>query len=213
IEMDWVNTALANVEEEAPYILMVYVRGTSLQLISGSDVPAEAMITHAGGIDAGTDIGVSGYTPLNAELVLTSFPDYVLLMRDGVDSAGGLDFIKKLPGISQVPAGQNNQFIVIDDMFLLGMSTRTGYSLLNLAKNFFPTMTWELNVDYPYSFTDATGQEVVIEQEPAIIVTSDSLFNIVQNLGYHPLRIENMIPEGLVLATMNDDWQSLRDNG
>lgn len=214
-EIDWVNTALANVVEPDPYVLMVYVRGVRLQLISGKDVPAEAMITTAGGIDAGADIGIEGYTTLNAELILTAFPDHILLMQDGVDSAGGLDTVRAIQGVSQVPAGENDSFIVVDDMFLLGMSTRTGQSLLTLAKTFHPSMTWELAVAYPYNITDATGTELTVDSAMPLLVTNAELFDLAQQLGYHPVRLESQSTDAgnLILATVDDDWQTWRDGG
>jgi iron complex transport system substrate-binding protein len=212
-EIDWVKTALANTSEPSPYVLMVYLRGTRLQLISGKGVPAEAMITSAGAIDAGADVGVVGYTTLNAELILTAYPDYILLMQGGVESAGGLDTVRKIQGISQVPAGQNENFLILDDMYLLGMSTRTGRALLDLAHTFHPSMTWEVTVNYPYTVTDATGLDITIESGISFVAASNELFDLVQQLGYHPLRLADRTGDSLVLATLNDNWTGLRESG
>lgn len=212
VELDWVNTAIANVEE-TPYVLMVYVRGTRLQLISGEGVPAYTMITSVGAIDAAADIGVVGYTTLNAELILTAYPDHVLLMQGGVESFGGLDDIKKIQGMSQTPAGENDSFIVFDDQFLLGMSTRTGQALIELASIFHPSMTWEVDVNYPYTITDATDTEIMVESTPSVAVTNDQLFDVVQQLGYHPLRLEDREADSLIIATPADDWETLRNDG
>jgi ABC-type Fe3+-hydroxamate transport system substrate-binding protein len=212
VELDWVKTAIANVQE-TPYVMMVYVRGTRLQLISGNAVPAHTMITNVGAIDAAADIGVVGYTTLNAELILTAYPDYVLLMQGGVDSFGGLDEIKKIQGMSQTPAGENDDYIVFDDQFLLGMSMRTGQALLELANILHPSMTWEIAVNYPYTITDATGTEITIENASDIAVTDDQLFDVVQQLGYHPLRLDNSQADNLIIATQSDDWENLRKDG
>ncbi|MCB9435585.1 MAG: ABC transporter substrate-binding protein [Anaerolineales bacterium] len=212
-EIGWTATALSNITDEPPYVLMVYVRGTRLQLISGEGVPANDMIEAAGGIDAAADIGVNGYTTLNAELILTSYPDIILLMQGGVESAGGMETIYDIQGIAQTPAGQNDRFLVYDDMYLLGMSTRTGSMLLDLAHNFHPSMTWELQVQYPYTLTDATDVTITVDAEYPIATTNDELFDVVQQLGYHPLRFETRTPKSIVVATLDDEWMALREDG
>lgn len=214
VEIDWTTTALANVTEEQPYVLMVYVRGIRLQLISGAGVPANTMIEAAGGIDAAADIGVNGYTTLNAELILTSYPDYILLMQGGVESAGGLEAIDDIQGVAQTPAGQNHRYLVFDDMYLLGMSTRTGQMLLELAHSFHPSMTWELQVAYPYTVQDITGTETTIENTRPVVTTTDELFDVVQQLGYHPLRFDAQTPDaGIIITTIAEDWPRLRAAG
>lgn len=210
-EIDWTATALANVTDQSPYVLMVYVRGSRLQLISGDGVPANEMIEAAGGIDAAADIGVNGYTTLNAELILTSYPDIILLMQGGVESAGGMESIYDIQGIAQTPAGQNDRFLVFDDMYLLGMSTRTGTMLLDLAHSFHPSMTWELEVTYPYTVIDATQTEITVESARPISTASDEIFDVVQQLGYHPLRFETRTPDSIIIATTSEDWMSLRE--
>ncbi len=212
VEIDWAKTAVSNVEE-TPYIMMVYVRGTRLQLISGSDVPAYTMITNVGAIDAAADIGVVGYTTLNAELILTAYPDHILLMQGGVESFGGVDEIKKIQGMSQTPAGENNSFIVFDDQYLLGMSMRTGKALIELASIIHPSMTWEVAVEYPYTMTDATQTEITIEDSMTIVAANDELFDVVQQLGYHPVRLDAMSEQNLIIATQTDDWETLRNEG
>jgi iron complex transport system substrate-binding protein len=211
VELDWINTSIANVEE-TPYMMMVYVRGTRLQLLSGEGVPAYTMITNVGAIDAAADIGVVGYTTLNAELILTAYPDYILLMQGGVDSFGGLDEVRKIQGMSQTPAGENDNFIVFDDQFLLGMSTRTGQALIELAAIIHPSMTWEVAVQYPYTITDATNTEITIESNVSVAVTNNQLFDVVQQLGYHPLRLDDVQAASLIIATPSDDWETLRND-
>ncbi len=212
-EIDWVTTALANVTDEDPYVLMIYVRGTRLQLVSGSEVPAYEMIIGAGAVDAAADIGVVGYTTLNAELILTSYPDIILLMEGGVESFGGLDAIYDIQGVSQTPAGENRNLVVMDDMYLLGMSTRTGQALLDLALLFHPSITWERHVSFPYTITDATGTEATVDQELTVVAANESLFNLIAELGYHPDSIDVLHEDSLIVATLDDDWEGWREAG
>lgn len=210
-EIDWVQTATANVEGQ-PYVLFLYFRGSRLQLVYGSKTPAQALIEGAGGIEAAGEIGIEGYIPLNAEILLTAYPDYVLLMQSGIDSAGGLDAARNLQGMSQTPAGENDQFLVYDDQYLLALSTRTGPMLLDLAAAIHPDMTWELEVTYPYIITDATGAELTIDSPANIAATPDLQVNVTA-LGFHTIDVTSATPDDVVVMLASEDWQMARDNG
>lgn len=210
-EIDWVRTATANIDTE-PYVIFLYLRGTRLQLVYGRNTPAEALIEGAGGIEAAGEIGVEGYIPLNNEIILTAYPDYVLLMQDSTESAGGLDIVRNLQGMDQTPAGRNNNFLLYDDLYLLGLSTRTGQMLLELAADIHPDMTWEVIVDYPYTITDATGETITI-YEPNEIATTPEFTENVTALGFHPISVDEATSSSLIVMQGNDDWQSLRANG
>lgn len=211
-EIQWAQTATANIETK-PYVLLLYFRGSRLQLVYGSNTPAEALIEGAGGIEAAGEIGVEGYIPLTTEILLTAFPDYVLLMESGVDSAGGLDVVRNLQGMSQTPAGQQDNFLVYDDQYLLALSTRTGQMLLDLAAQLHDDMTWELEVSYPYTYQDARGDLVAIEEAPGQVVASDEFFPIVQQLGFHPIILSDADEQGLYLVTAEDASQLEQQNG
>ncbi len=129
-EIDWVRTATANVTER-PYVLMLYFRGTRLQLVAGDNTPSQVIIEAAGAVDAAADIGIVGYVPLNPEILLTAYPDYILLMEGGIQGIGGLGAVRQVQGLSQTPAGENDRLLVFDDQYLLGMSTRTGQIMMD----------------------------------------------------------------------------------
>lgn len=209
-EIDWVRTATANVTEQ-PYVLMLYFRGTRLQLVAGEGTPSQLIIETAGGIDAAADIGIAGYVPLNPEILLTAYPDYVLLMEGGIEGIGGLEAVRQVQGISQTPAGENNRLLVFDDQYLLGMSTRTGQVMMDIAAILHPSMSWETKVAYPYSITDASGMNHTFEQEVPISATNQAIAQIVGRLGYHP--VDEFVADTLILATVDDDWISLRQSG
>lgn len=201
VEIDWVRTATANVSTR-PYVLFLYFRGSRLQLVYGANTPAEALIEGAGAIEAAGEIGVDGYIPLNTEILLTAYPDYILLMESGVEGAGGLAVVRDLQGMDQTPAGQNDAFLVYDDQFLLALSTRTGEMLLQLATDVHSDMTWELDVSYPYSFTDDLGITTTVESAD-YVAASPALFETVQALGFHPVAIGDPLAD-LVLVTTED---------
>ncbi|NDJ85612.1 MAG: ABC transporter substrate-binding protein [Chloroflexi bacterium] len=211
-EIDWVRTATSNVDQR-PYAMMLYFRGTRLQLVAGAGTPAQAIIQGAGAIDAASEIGVSGYIPLNPEILLTAYPDYVLLMEGGIEQIGGVEAIRNLQGMAQTPAGENDNFLVYDDQYLLGMATRTGQILMDLAAIFHPSMTWETEVEYPYTLTDATGTSITVQQPHPVTATDPAIVAIIGKLGYHPIDYTQRSSDTVILTTSSADWQALREAG
>lgn len=202
-EMDWVQTALSNVNEP-PAVFHPYLRGRGLQLAAGSGTPGHFMIEGSGGHNTAVDAGVEGYLPLSAELIFAAYPDYLVLTEGNVEASGGLDGILDEQGLRDTPAVLNNQIIVMDTQLLLGMSIRTGQALMILAHEFHPEMTWELAVSYPYTYTDALGSTVTIESEMPIFVTDTALLELVWQLGFHAELWTNdvSIPEdSIILAS------------
>ena len=203
-EMDWVQTALANVDD-APAVFHPYLRGRGLQLAAGSGTPGHFMIEGAGGHNTAVDAGVDGYAPLSAELIFAAFPEYLVLTEGNVEASGGLDNILDEQGLRDTPAVQDNQIIVMDTQLLLGMSIRTGQALLILAHEFHPEMTWELEVAYPYSYTDYLGSTLTIEEEMTIFVTDSALLELIWQLGFHAelWTQEISIPKESLVITSN----------
>lgn len=210
-EMDWVQTALANVEN-TPAVFHFYIRGRGLQLAAGPGTPAHAMIVAAGGHNAAEEAGVVGYQPLTPEIILAAFPDYLILTSGNVESSGGLEKILEVQGLVDTPAVQKNQILVIDTELFLAMSIRTGKSLMLIASTIHPSMTWEVEVTAPYTVTDASGTAVTVETVPQLYATNETLLNTTRQLGFHTeLWAEGA--EGIIIASQSDSWQPLRDSG
>lgn len=121
-----------------PRVAFLYVRGTQVQLIGGKDSGADAMIEAAGGRDAGTELGISGFKPLTAESLVAAQPDVILVLTAGLQSVGGVDGLLRLPGIAQTPAGTNRRVLDYDDQLLLGLGPRTGSALRLLVRGLHP---------------------------------------------------------------------------
>lgn len=216
-EISWVQTALANTDEP-PSVFHPYVRGRGLQLVAGAGTPAHFMIEGAGGYNSAVDAGVEGYAPLSAEIIFAAFPDYLVLAEGNVEASGGLDNILDEQGLRGTPAVENGNIVVIDTQLLLGMSVRTGESLMLLAHAFHPEMTWEEAVSYPYTYVDGSGAEVTIEEPAPIMATDRILLELSQQLGFHSMLLEegSSLDAGepvLVLATRDTDWESWREAG
>lgn len=214
LEIDWARTAVANVEE-VPYVFLLYLRGRSLQLVSGAEVPAQFLLETIDVVDAGTDIGLVGYQTLTPQIILSAYPDYIILMERSVESFGGLDAVKEIQGVRQTPAGQNDRFIVREEQYLLGLSTRTGAILLDLASALHPSLTWEIEVNYPYDVADASGETVTVDSPDLIMATTPELVAIIQQLGFHAHLFdgENATESTLLIASPLDDIEGLRAQG
>ena len=116
-----------------PRVAFLYLRGTTTLMLGGRGSGADAMITAAGGVDAGTEAGISGFAPLTAEALVTARPDVLLLLTAGLESVGGVDGLLGLPGVLQTPAGQARRVLHYDDLYLFGLGPRTGAALADLA--------------------------------------------------------------------------------
>jgi iron complex transport system substrate-binding protein len=129
---------LARVTGATPRVAFLYVRGTSTMMIGGRGSGADAMIAGAGGVDAGTEAGLVNFVPLTAEALVAANPDVLLLLRAGLESVGGVDGLLGLPGVAQTAAGQARRVLAYDDLYLVGLATRTGPALAELVKGLHP---------------------------------------------------------------------------
>lgn len=121
-----------------PRVAFLYVRGTSTMMIGGKGSGVDAMIAGAGGIDAGTEAGLVNFAPLTAESLVAANPDVLLLLRAGLESVGGVDGVLGLPGVAQTAAGQARRVLAYDDLYLVGLATRTGPALAELVRDLHP---------------------------------------------------------------------------
>ncbi len=107
-------------------VAFLYLRGPSaIYLLGGANTGADALITAAGGVDVGAELGYDGFVPLTAEALIQADPEVLLVMSDGLDSVGGVEGLLELPGVAQTRAGESEQVVVADDRVLLSFGTRT----------------------------------------------------------------------------------------
>lgn len=112
--------------DPAPTVAFLYLRGTAgVYLLGGDGSGADAMVEAAGGVDAGTALGLQPFTPLTSEALVQAAPDVLLVMTKGLESVGGMDGLLELPGIAQTPAGRDGAVISVDDGLLLAFGART----------------------------------------------------------------------------------------
>ena len=132
----------ATAKEINPRVAFLYVRGTaSVFLLGGEGSGADEMIAAAGGIDVGTSMGLSTFTPLTTEAIVKANPDIIIVLSLGLKSVGGIDGLLALPGIAQTPATKTRAVISIDDDLLFSFGPRTGSLIVRLAQSFDTLMT------------------------------------------------------------------------
>ncbi|WFE56399.1 ABC transporter substrate-binding protein [Micromonospora sp. WMMD712] len=118
----------------SPRVAFLYLRGTAgVYLIGGRGAGSDAMIEAAGGVDAGTAIGLAKFRPLTSEGLINAAPDVILVMSGGLASVGGVDGLLRLPGVAQTPAGAARRIVDMDDGVLLTFGTRSGRVVRALA--------------------------------------------------------------------------------
>ncbi|MFC8845972.1 MULTISPECIES: hemin ABC transporter substrate-binding protein [unclassified Micromonospora] len=118
----------------SPRVAFLYLRGAAgVYLIGGRGAGSDAMIEAAGGVDAGTAIGLAKFRPLTSEGLINAAPDVILVMTGGLESVGGVDGLLTLPGVGQTPAGAARRIVDMDDGVLLTFGTRSGRVVRALA--------------------------------------------------------------------------------
>ena len=131
-------------EGDAPplRIAFLYLRGTAgVYLLAGPGSGADDLIAAVGGVDVGTDIGLTRpFTPLTSEALIEAAPDVLLLMSGGLESVGGVDsLIERVAGIAQTPAGQRRRILDVEDTVLLTFGPRSGGTVAALAETLYGT--------------------------------------------------------------------------
>lgn len=130
---DKIDADLAQVQtlEKQPKVLFIYARGPML-MVSGTKTPMDAIIGLAGGVNAVT--GFEDFKPLTPESLIQANPDVILMFDKGLQSAGGIEAVLKVPGVSQTQAGKNKKIISLDGGLLTNFGPRTGEAALALNK-------------------------------------------------------------------------------
>jgi iron complex transport system substrate-binding protein len=119
---------------DKPRVAFLYIRGqANLYQIGGKGLGPDSMITAAGGIDTGTELGIEMSGALTPESMVAAKPDVILVFQKGLDSVGGVEGVLKLPGVAQTPAGLNKKVVAMDDLELGGGGPSTGAALDKLV--------------------------------------------------------------------------------
>ena len=117
-------------------ILFLYLRGgAGIYYLFGEESGADELITALGGVDVAGEIGWTGMKPMTDEALVAGNPDLVLVMTDGIASAGGVEgLLETKPAIGLTLAGQHRRFVDMADGEILSFGPRTPDVLDALAR-------------------------------------------------------------------------------
>jgi iron complex transport system substrate-binding protein len=124
-ELERVRSEASNTSR--PRVAFLYVRGPAgVYLLGGPGSGPDSIIEAAGGIDAGTAIGLDlPFTPLTPEALVEAAPDILFVTTTGLDSVDGIDGLLELVGVQQTPAGKARRVMTAEDGLLFSFGPRT----------------------------------------------------------------------------------------
>lgn len=114
-----------------PRVLFVLNYDPSQTVVAGTDTIAGQLIGMAGGVNAAE--GITGFKPLNGEMVSAAAPDIVLTVEERWEAVGGAAGMARLPGMSSTPAARAGRFAAVSGPLMLGLGPRLGEGLRRLA--------------------------------------------------------------------------------
>jgi iron complex transport system substrate-binding protein len=122
-----------------PKVAFLYVRGQAgVYLIAGPGSGADSMIAAAGGVDAGTAMGLTrSFTPITSEALVAAAPDALLLTTTGLESVGGMAGLLEIPGVAQTPAGRARRVVTVEDGLLYSFGSRTPEALQRMIDQLY----------------------------------------------------------------------------
>jgi iron complex transport system substrate-binding protein len=115
-------------------VMFILTHSPAQVLVAGASTSAQAMLAYAGAVNALQ--GFKGYKPLTPESMIAAQPDCLLVTEQGLQAAGGLEAILKLPGLAQTPAGRSQAVVAMDALRLLGFGPRMPEAVLALHRAF-----------------------------------------------------------------------------
>jgi len=119
-----------------PRIAFLYIRGTAgIYYLFGEGSGIDSIIRSIGAIDVASESGWKGEKPMTDEALVAIDPDIIVVMTDGLKSAGGVDgLIEAQPSISLTTAGKHRRIIDVEDTVLFAGGTRIPDVLDGLAR-------------------------------------------------------------------------------
>ncbi|NYF97292.1 heme/hemin ABC transporter substrate-binding protein [Janibacter cremeus] len=140
---DEVEQTTQQIERLAPHarkekarMIFLYIRGNSgVYYLFGDESGADDLIEGLGGIDVASEQGWPGQRPMTDEAITSANPDLILVMTDGLTSAGGIDhLLQDKPALALTNAGQNRRFVDMADGDILSFGPRSARILAALAR-------------------------------------------------------------------------------
>lgn len=123
-------------EAKVPRVAFLYVRGTAgIFYLFGEGSGVDSLIRSVGAVDVAAEVGWAGERPMTEEALVEMNPDVLLVMTDGLESAGGVDgLLEAQPSIALTNAGQHRRIIDVDDAVLFAGGSRIPDVIDGLAR-------------------------------------------------------------------------------
>jgi iron complex transport system substrate-binding protein len=117
-------------------VLFLYLRGgAGVYYLFGEESGADELIAGLAAVDVAAEIGWTGMRPMTDEALVAADPDLVLVMTDGLASAGGVEgLLASHPALALTTAGQHSRFVDMADGVVLGFGPRSAAVLDALAR-------------------------------------------------------------------------------
>jgi iron complex transport system substrate-binding protein len=117
-------------------MIFLYLRGGSgIYYLFGAESGSADLIRGLGGVDVAGEIGWTGMQPMTDEAIIAANPDLILVMTDGIESAGGVEgLLQAKPAIALTAAGQHGRFVDMADGDILSFGPRAAAVLDALAR-------------------------------------------------------------------------------
>jgi len=113
-----------------PRVLFLLSAGPQGLMAAGSDTAADALIALLGAQNVFA--AHSGYAPASAEALATQPVDYVLVSARSLDTLGGSDAVRALPGLAALRLDAA-RIVAVDDLATLSFGPRLPAGLAELA--------------------------------------------------------------------------------
>ncbi|WP_026139529.1 heme/hemin ABC transporter substrate-binding protein [Leucobacter salsicius] len=119
-----------------PRVAFLYIRGSSgIYYLFGEGSGIDSMIQSIGAVDVAAESGWKGERPMTDEALVAIDPDILLVMSQGLESAGGVDgLIAAQPSIALTTAGKNRRIIDVDEKLLFAGGSRLPDVIDGLAR-------------------------------------------------------------------------------
>lgn len=131
-----ISRLLPDDEKRLPRVVFLYVRGgPGIYYLFGQGSGADSLIESVGAIDVASEIGWVGQRPMTPEALIELDPDVILVMTNGLESAGGIDgLLAAQPSIALTQAGKNRRIIDAADVEIFAGGTRIPDIMDGLAR-------------------------------------------------------------------------------
>jgi iron complex transport system substrate-binding protein len=130
--------ALAATAVSEPRVAFVYIASDDTVLMFGEDTVGGGLMAAAGAYNVAADVGIEGWVPLTPEALVASDPDVIMTASRGVETVGGLDAFLALPGVAETRAAAEGKVLIYEDLYILGLASRTGQALREVVLDLHP---------------------------------------------------------------------------